>query len=167
MPDQHRRTAGRAELAVAVLGLLVEAELVRAFRHLDVWRRPQARRVDWRAEPATARATVAVHLNRRVASDFELDRAARAAGPECVRHGIISSTVPAPTQPSSVGQRRENAPRTFRRRCPDAWGSPGQGRSNVGSKRSWRRRGSSAENAVTALAAHVRPLHRTPLTAVP
>src|SRR5205823_11414222 len=90
MPDQHRRPAGRAELAVAVLGPLVEAELVRAFRHLDVRRRPQARRVDRRAEPATAGATVAVHLKRRVASDLELDRAAGAAGLVCVRHGDVS-----------------------------------------------------------------------------
>src|SRR5207253_4082344 len=80
MPDQHRCPAGRAELAVAVLGPLVEAELVRALRHLDVRRRPQTRRVDRRAEPATAGATVAVHLNRRVASDLDLDRPARAAG---------------------------------------------------------------------------------------
>src|SRR5262245_66169438 len=100
MPDQHRRPAGRAELAVAVFGPLVETELVRAFRHLDVRRRPQARRVDRRAEPATAGATVTVHLNRRVASDLELDRAARAAGLMCVRHGISPSTAPEPKQPS-------------------------------------------------------------------
>src|SRR5437016_7221253 len=101
MPDEHRRPAGRAELTVAVLGPLVEAELVRAFRHLDVRRRPQARRVDRRAEPATAGATVAVHLKRRVASDLELDRAAGAAGLVCVRHGMSPSTAFEPTQPSS------------------------------------------------------------------
>src|SRR2546428_10341611 len=101
MPDQHRRPARRAELAVPVLGPLVEAALVRAFRHLYVGRRPQTRRVDRRAEPATAGATVAVRLNRRVASDLELDRAARAAGLVCVRHGTSPSTVPEATQTSS------------------------------------------------------------------
>src|SRR6185369_12649834 len=109
MPDQHRRTAGRAELAVAILGPLVEAELVGAFRHLDVRRRPQARRVDRGAEPATAGSTVAVHLNYRVASDLELDRAARAAGFECVRHGESPSTAFERTQPrpTTVAAARE------------------------------------------------------------
>src|SRR5436190_16131028 len=46
MADQHRASAGGAELPVAVLGLLERAELVRAFEHVHVRRRPQGRGVN-------------------------------------------------------------------------------------------------------------------------
>src|SRR5207249_12086688 len=73
--DEDRAAAARAELAVTGLGPLERAELVRALHDLDVRRGPERRGVDRRAQPAAARAAVAVGLDVGLAGQLDLDRA--------------------------------------------------------------------------------------------
>src|SRR2546425_147955 len=84
--DEDRGAAARAELAVTSLGPLEHAELVDALHDLDVRRGPERRGVDRRAQPAAARAAVAVGLDIGLARQLDLDRAAEATAPDYLSH---------------------------------------------------------------------------------
>src|SRR5262249_19595372 len=78
MPDEHGASARRAELAMARLGLLDEAELLLALHPADAGGRPRLRRVDRGPEPASTRAAMAERLGGGLAGELHLDRAAEA-----------------------------------------------------------------------------------------
>src|SRR5262245_10214559 len=78
MFDEHRTSAGGAELAMARLGFLDEPELLLALHHAHAGCRPQGRRVNRSPEPASTRAAMAERLGGGLAGELHLDRAAEA-----------------------------------------------------------------------------------------
>src|SRR5207244_1018696 len=86
-----RGAAAGAEVAVAGLGLLEQADLVGALNDLDVRCGPQRCGVDRRAQPAPAGAAMAVGLDVRLARQLHFDRAANATALEFLSHSVLLS----------------------------------------------------------------------------
>src|SRR4051795_7339549 len=87
-------TAARlAELAVASLRLVVNADVGLTARHLDCLGFPEAERIDGCSRPASTRFTMTVTGCRRLSRHAYLHRTAKATAFVCLAHDVPHSRI--------------------------------------------------------------------------